>query len=332
MAAVAARATIMPQPRTAALPEMATAVLILNEGRQIEYVNRSAETLFEAADPIGRSFPALLTQCHAEAAGDVFGSGDGGEMPAEIRIKLADGRQLDCMPRMLSSGGFVLSLDDVTALVRDAELAGRDALTGLPNRTVLKEQLAERMAQAARAQDKLAVLYVDLDRFKAVNDTLGHAMGDALLQKVAERFRNALREGDTVARIGGDEFAIIQSGAAQPEAAKSLAARLIDLISRAYAVNGHMLHIGASVGIAIYPDDGPDVGVLLKNADLALYRAKAEGRGVFRFYEPAMDERMQVRRALEIDLRRARSRSRTCGWSTSPSCASIRARSSALRR
>ncbi|WP_282588887.1 putative bifunctional diguanylate cyclase/phosphodiesterase [Lichenifustis flavocetrariae] len=196
-------------------------------------------------------------------------------------------------------------MDDVTTYVRNAELAERDALTGLANRKALRDRLVERLASAARTGDATAVLYVDLDRFKAVNDTLGHPLGDALLRKVAERFKSALRDGDVVARIGGDEFAVIQSNAPQPAAATALATRLVDLISRAYAIDGHMLHIGASVGVAIAPDDGYEPDVLLKNADLALYRAKAEGRGCHRFFEPGMDERMQARRSMEIDLRRA---------------------------
>lgn len=293
------------QPRGAALPEMATAVLILSEGREIEYTNRSADELFGFAEPIGSSFPALLERCGAVADIDVFAAVDAGAPLTGARITLADGRVLDCVPRMLSSGGFVFSLDDVTSLVLSAELARRDALTGLPNRMVFAEQVMERLEGARRKGESLAVLYVDLDRFKTINDSLGHAMGDALLQKVADRFRGVLRQGELIARLGGDEFAVIQSGVPQPEGAKSLAARLIDLISRAYAVNGHMMHIGTSIGVAIYPDDGRDADVLLKNADLALYRAKADGRSSYRLYEPAMDAFMQARRALEIDLRRA---------------------------
>ncbi|MFT4118369.1 EAL domain-containing protein [Bradyrhizobium sp.] len=305
MSTVAAPIATALQPRGAALPEMATAVLILSESREVEYVNRSAEDLFSPIDPIGCNFPDLLANCGATASGDIFAPVDAGEPPAEIRITLADGRLLDCMLRCLSSGGFVLSIDDVTALVRNAELARRDVLTGLPNRAVFHEQLTDRVMRAERMGERLAVLYVDLDRFKAINDTLGHATGDMLLQKVADRFRSALREGELVARLGGDEFAIIQPGMAQPEAAKALARRLVDLISRAYAIAGHMLHVGTSIGIALYPNDGREPDELLKNADLALYRAKADGRGSYRLYEPGMDERMQARRAMEIDLRRA---------------------------
>ena len=293
------------QPRSAALPEMATAVLILDEAREVEYVNASAETLFVPVDPVGCTLPTLFASCGATGGDDVFAAVDAGEEPAPVRLRLADDRLLDCTIRPLSSGGFVLSMDDVTTYVRNAELAERDALTGLSNRKALRDRLVERLAGAARSGQATGVLYIDLDRFKAVNDTLGHPVGDALLRKVAERFKSALRDGDIVARIGGDEFAIIQSDAPQPAAATALATRLVDLIGRAYAVDGHMLHIGASVGVAIAPADGYEPDVLLKNADLALYRAKAEGRGCYRFFEPGMDERMQARRLIEIDLRRA---------------------------
>jgi diguanylate cyclase (GGDEF)-like protein len=293
------------QPRTAALPEMATAVLILDEDRHVEYANDSAQALVDPVDPVGCTLSALFASCGATGGDDVFAAEDAGGEPAQMRLQLADDRLLDCTLRSLSSGGFVLSMDDVTTYVRNAELADRDALTGLANRKALRERLQERLAAAARTGAATAVLYVDLDRFKAVNDTLGHPIGDALLRKVAERFKSALRGGDVVARIGGDEFAVIQSDAPQPAAATALATRLVDLIGRAYAIEGHMLHIGASVGVAIAPGDGYEPDVLLKNADLALYRAKGEGRGCYRFFEPGMDERMQARRSMEIDLRRA---------------------------
>ncbi len=293
------------QPRSAALPEMATAVLILDEDRQVEYVNASAEELFMPVDPIGCTLTALFASCGATGGDEVFAAVDASAQPVPIRLRLSDDRLLDCTLRSLSSGGFVLSMDDVTTYVRNAELAERDALTGLANRKALRDRLVERLASAARTGQATAVLYVDLDRFKTVNDTLGHPLGDALLRKVAERFKSALRDGDVVARLGGDEFAVIQSDSPQPAGATALATRLVDLIGRAYAIDGHILHIGASVGVAIAPNDGYEPDVLLKNADLALYRAKAEGRGCHRFFEPGMDERMQARRSMEIDLRRA---------------------------
>ena len=182
---------------------------------------------------------------------------------------------------------------------------GRCALTGLHDRRMFRQRLAERLTALKRDQQPFAVLCVDLDRFKAINDTLGHPVGDALLRKVGERLSKAAREGDVVARLGGDEFAVILTGADQPQAAEALAARLVDLIGRTYLVDGHMLNIGASIGIAVAPGDGEDADALLKHADLALYRAKADGRGVFRFFEAGMDARMQARRSLEIDLRKA---------------------------
>lgn len=292
-------------PRSAALPEMATAVLILNEDRDVEYSNASARAVFAPINPDGCTLVALLISCGAVGGDSVFAAIDTATDPVPTRLRLSDDRLLDCTVRALSSGGFVLSLDDVTTYVRNAELAERDALTGLSNRKALRERLIERLALAQRTGQSTAVLYIDLDRFKTVNDTLGHPVGDSLLQKVAERLKSAVREGDLVARLGGDEFAIIQSSAPQPEAATALATRLVDLVGRAYAVDGHILHIGASVGIAISPNDGYDPDGLLKDADLALYLAKAEGRGCHRFFEPGMNVRMQARRSMEIDLRRA---------------------------
>jgi diguanylate cyclase (GGDEF)-like protein len=290
-------------PRTAALPEMATAVLILDEERQVEYINGSGLLLFPSVDPVGCTLPALFMSCDITGGDQIFATLDAAN-ESTSRLRLSDSRLLDCTLRSLSSGGFVLSLDDVTAYVRNAELAERDALTGLSNRKAFRDRLKERLAREDFGFPT-AVLYVDLDRFKAVNDTLGHLVGDTLLKKVAQRFNSVLREGDILARLGGDEFAIIQSDVSQPAAAIALATRLIDLIGRAYAIDGHILHIGASVGVALSPDDGVESNVLLRNADLALYRAKEEGRGCYRFFEVGMNQRMQSRRAMEIDLRRA---------------------------
>jgi diguanylate cyclase (GGDEF)-like protein len=290
-------------PRTAALPEMATAVLILDEERQVEYINGSGLLLFPSVDPVGCTLPALFVSCEITGGDHIFATLDASN-ESKSRLRLSDSRLLDCTLRSLSSGGFVLSLDDVTAYVRNAELAERDALTGLSNRKAFRDRLKERLTREDCVLST-AVLYVDLDRFKAVNDTLGHLVGDTLLKKVAQRFKSVLRDGDILARLGGDEFAIIQSDVPQPAAAIALATRLIDLIGRAYAIDGHILHIGASVGVALSPDDGVEPNVLLRNADLALYRAKEEGRGCYRFFEVGMNERMQSRRAMEIDLRRA---------------------------
>ncbi|MBQ1560395.1 EAL domain-containing protein [Caulobacter sp.] len=186
-----------------------------------------------------------------------------------------------------------------------ARLAHYDPLTELPNRVLFQKSLAEALARRARNGDQLAVHFIDLDRFKTVNDTLGHPLGDALLRVAAERLRNCVREGDTVARLGGDEFAVVQTGLKDMTGATRLAERVVEAMSAPFDLQGHQVVIGASVGVSVAPSDGEDADELLKKADMALYRAKAEGRGAFHFFEHAMDEQLQARRALELDLRRA---------------------------
>jgi diguanylate cyclase (GGDEF)-like protein len=161
------------------------------------------------------------------------------------------------------------------------------------------------MGRMRRNGPGFAVLCLDLDNFKSVNDTLGHPFGDQLLQSVAGRLSRELRQQDTIARLGGDEFAVLQADVDDPEAVIELVQRLLVLISDPYEIDGHQVTIGASIGVAVAPWDGEDPDRLLKNADMALYRAKAEGKGAFRFFEPEMDARVQARRLLEMDLRTA---------------------------
>ena len=222
------------------------------------------------------------------------------------------GQMIEVSVRLVQDEGWLITLEDVSAR-RAAEaladeMARLDPLTGLPNRLLLRERLDEALARLRRGDEACALLLVDLDRFKPVNDTLGHPIGDALLEKVADRLRSTVRPTDTVARIGGDEFVILQSPLLEPSDSQALARRIVDLIGRTYMVEGHLLTIGASVGIALAPDDGRDADKLLKNADLALYRAKLDGRGTFRFFEAEMDARMQARRRLELDMRQALAR------------------------
>ena len=183
-------------------------------------------------------------------------------------------------------------------------LAQHDALTKLPNRVLFRENLREALARE-RLGEHLALLYLDLDRFKAVNDTLGHPLGDALLQAVAVRLAQWTRGTDTVARLGGDEFAVIQAPVARPAEAADFAERLIAMLDEPFVVLGHRIVIGTSVGIAFAPQDGADPDQLMKSADLALFRAKQDGRGVYRLFQTEMDAQMQVRRVLELDLRGA---------------------------
>ena len=204
---------------------------------------------------------------------------------------------------------ILVAVVDVTerkqAEARIAYMAHHDALTDLPNRVLFHEQLNELLARVRRHSESLAVYCLDLDHFKGVNDTLGHPMGDALLQAVAQRLRKCLRDSDLVARLGGDEFAVVQYPLGSPNEASTLAGLLIETVSKPYQVHGHEFVIGASIGIALAPGDGHEADGLLRNADIALYRARAEGRGTAHFFEPEMDRRIQARRMLELDLRKA---------------------------
>jgi diguanylate cyclase (GGDEF)-like protein len=203
----------------------------------------------------------------------------------------------------------LLALMDITerkrAEARLAFMAQHDGLTGLANRTLLRQQMDDMLVHTRRSAEKLAVLVLGLDNFKAVNDTLGHGIGDKLLRAVAKRLRSTLREEDAIARLNSDEFAIVQGGVTRPEDATLLARRLLEAIADPFLLEDHSVVIGASVGIAVSPGDGDDSEKLLKNADLALSRAKNDFRGTFSFFEAEMDARAQSRRKVELDLRNA---------------------------
>jgi diguanylate cyclase (GGDEF)-like protein len=170
---------------------------------------------------------------------------------------------------------------------------------------LFREQLEQALSHATR-KEQVAVLCIDLDHFKDVNDSLGHPVGDDLLKAVASRLGDCVRKSDTVARLGGDEFAIVQVGnESQPSAASALGTRLVESIGAPYEIQGHQVIIGASIGISVAPNDGSEPDQLLKNADMGLYLAKADGRGAFRFFEVGMDARAQARRLMMIDLRAA---------------------------
>jgi diguanylate cyclase (GGDEF)-like protein len=226
-----------------------------------------------------------------------------------IEHQLEDGRIIELTKASLNSGGAVTIHMDVTekrnSEKRIAFLAHHDALTGLANRVQLREHIERTLGQVKRG-GTAAVLCLDLDNFKTINDTLGHSVGDALLCAVSTRLRDLVRDSDLVSRTGGDEFSIVQFGAESPMAASAaLAARIVEALSLPFDLGDHNVVIGASVGIAIAPDDGDNVDQLLKNADMALYRAKGDGRARFHFFEPEMDIKAQARRVLELDLRNA---------------------------
>jgi diguanylate cyclase (GGDEF)-like protein len=184
-------------------------------------------------------------------------------------------------------------------------MAQHDGLTGLPNRNLLRQQVDEMLLHTRRSTDKVALLMLGLDNFKAVNDALGHAVGDKLLRGVGKRLRSSLREEDALARLNSDEFAIVQSGLTRPEDAVLLAKRLLEAIADPYLLDGHSVVIGASIGIAMAPGDGDDSEKLLKSAGMALSRAKLDARGTFAFFEAALDAKAQGRRKIEVELRDA---------------------------
>jgi len=187
-------------------------------------------------------------------------------------------------------------------------VVSHDPLTGLPNRTIFSQRLSQALAQAARYDHKVALLFIDLDRFKVVNDTMGHEAGDRLLREVADRFRESLREGDTVARHGGDEFVVLIEQYDSAIQLAGVAQKIIDQAVQPYLFDGHEFHISASIGIATYPNDGQDSATLLKHADIAMYRAKEAGKNQYQFYSPHMNrlslERLDMENALRHALER----------------------------
>ena len=226
-----------------------------------------------------------------------------------LEQNLLDGRIISLLRAPLSTGGRVTIHIDVTEK-RSSErqiafLAHHDALTGLANRVQLREHI-DKTVESLRPGEQASVLCLDLDRFKVINDTLGHSVGDALLFAVAGRLRDLVGEQDLVSRTSGDEFAIVQSGAQHStDMAAALALRIVEAMGEPFELGGHHVVVGASVGIAMVPGDGDNADQLLKCADLALYRAKEDGRGAFHFFESEMDVKLQARRILELDLREA---------------------------
>ena len=228
--------------------------------------------------------------------------------PGVFLQRLGDGRVIAISHQPLADGGWVATYEDVTEQQkrqeRMAHLAQHDVLTGLPNRAVFEEQLEAALRRPGAAA-RCAVLYLDLDRFKTINDTLGHATGDRLLQAVAGRLRGCVRDGDVVARLGGDEFSILLPAVAGAEEVGALSRRIAEALSLPYVLGGHTVASGTSIGIALAPAEGGTASQMLQQADLALYQAKAEGRGTHRFYAPLMDELLRRRQQFELDLRHA---------------------------
>jgi diguanylate cyclase (GGDEF)-like protein len=225
-----------------------------------------------------------------------------------LHRRLADGRVIAVRHQPTTIGGWVGTYEDITerhlAHEHIAHMARHDALTDLPNRLLFRERMEGGLARVQAGEESIVVMCLDLDNFKAINDSLGHPIGDRLLQGIGQRLADILDPKDTIARLGGDEFAILQARSTSADA-ETLARRIIEAVCEPITIDEHEINTGISIGIAVAPDNGISGDHLMKCADLALYRAKAEGRNGFRFFETEMDVKMRARHALEVDLRRA---------------------------
>lgn len=302
---------------SAALNNMAQGLSMFDEQDRLVTYNRRWVELYGIPERLlaeGTPLSAIIE--HLVSAG-TFPAGGGDFADESLSLKtaagqsenrLSDGRIVDIQRQPLPQGGWVVTHEDVTekrhASARIAYLASHDDLTGLPNRVTFGERL-QRAAHAAARGHAFALHTIDLDRFKEVNDTLGHPVGDQILIEVAERLRATIREEDVITRLGGDEFALLQPDIGSAEDAAALAGRIADALSEPFQFDGHTVAIGASIGVSLAPQDGTDADELLKMSDLALYRAKSDSRGTFRFFEQGMDLRLRERRDLEADLRTA---------------------------
>jgi diguanylate cyclase (GGDEF)-like protein len=229
--------------------------------------------------------------------------------PSETTMPISGGRIIDVSFRPAASGGTVVTFEDNTeqrqAEAKVAHMASFDMLTDLPNRVQAERHLAHLFDTVGKVRGSFAVMFTDLDRFKVVNDSLGHPMGDALLRQVGTRIQEIKRPTDLVARFGGDEFMIIQCPLDGPEAAEDFAERIIETLGHPYVIDGQRIHVGASIGIALSGVHGDTPDTLIKNADIALYVAKKEGRNRYFLFEESLEREAQVRRTLEVDLRQA---------------------------
>jgi diguanylate cyclase (GGDEF)-like protein/PAS domain S-box-containing protein len=300
----------------------AEAIVTVDDQGRIELVNPAAESMFgyDRGEMTGRGVDEFLPASRrgesdgpraprlASAMARSLGLGresvglrkDGTTFPIEVTISQADDG---------AGPSYTAIVRDITRRKRDEEemrhLASHDVLTGLANRALFHDRLGEALAAGERSGRMAAVMLLDLDDFKRINDTLGHPLGDRLLCEVAERLRHCSRKSDTVARLGGDEFAIVATNLESADAATFLASRIIDSLAAPVRLDGHRIETGTSVGVSLFPTDATDAESLLINAERALYQAKAAGRGTYRFFSERINAQVQARRQVERELRRA---------------------------
>jgi diguanylate cyclase (GGDEF)-like protein/PAS domain S-box-containing protein len=299
------------------------AIVTVGEDQRIVQFNAAASALFQVSSeravgmPLERLIPERFRAAHALHLGRFGESGEASRRmgeTSELFALRADGTEVPIeasVSRSLAGGTpqFTVILRDITARKRFESrieyLATHDGLTDLPNRNLIRDRIAQSIGHARRAGIHLALMFVDLDRFKVVNDGFGHPFGDLLLKAAGERFQAALRDDDTVARLGGDEFLILLTDLHHTADVYIVAQKILDALDRPFALEGREVHLSASIGVSLYPQDGEDFDTLLGHADVAMYRAKDMGRGTYQFFTPAMSAGLKQRVELEAQLRRA---------------------------
>jgi diguanylate cyclase (GGDEF)-like protein len=320
-AALAARFEQQANRFDIALNNMSHGLCMLDEQNRLQVWNERFLELLHLKDmPVRVGMPATHLLRHSIRAGNhrtksikkVFtdlAQGLAQDRFDQVQTSPDGDRTIAVSRRIMSGGGSVVILEDVTESKRAQErithLAKYDDLTGLANRNQFRERINGMLAAMHKRKNHVAIHLIDLDRFKTINDTLGHPIGDKLLKEVASRLKTVIRPGDMITRFGGDEFVVLQIGTERYQDAKWLAERLARTLKDPFDIDGHRIDIGASIGIAMAPMDGVDADQLLKKADMALYAAKNGGGGDHRFFALEMEEAAQERRALELDLREA---------------------------